>query len=162
MGLALEKLGPSAEARWGPARSWIAKAAAAGQAEAQLRLAQIDLAAGDMASARANLEAAAAAGLPAAQFNLGRLAEDDGEAETARRQYQAAARQGHGAARFNLALLLLNSDDPDSAVEALAWLILAAETGAPNAAAARDHLLSTLTHLQKTRARIRADWLRNL
>jgi TPR repeat protein len=157
LGLALEKLGPAAESRWGAAESWIAEAAAAGLPEAQLRLGQIRLAAGDAASARQNLEAAAAAGIPEAQFNLGALAEQSGRPADARRSYRQAARQGYAPAQFNLALSLIEVGGEAALTDALSWLILAAEQGAASAAAARDQVKAVLNKGAITAAEKRAD-----
>jgi hypothetical protein len=140
LGLALEELGATAQAQWGSAESWIAKAAAAGIPEAQLRYGQIKLAAGDVASAKLLLVDAAASGVPEAQFNLGALAERSGDAKDARRWYWQAARQGYAPAQFNLALSLINLGGEAALTDALSWLILAAENDTPNAAAARDQV----------------------
>ena len=144
LGITIEALGENAEVRYGAARYWIAKAASAGLPEAQLRLAQIDLASGNRTSAKKNLTAASVAGLAEAQFNLAVLAENDGEAAKAQQQYEAAAHQGFGLAQFNLALMIL-ADPNGDAPSALAWLILAAEQGTPNAAEARNQVEATLT-----------------
>lgn len=91
--------------------------------------------------------AAAIGGMAEAQFNAGRLAEEASNASSARRWYTAAARQGHGPAQYNLALFLLRQDsaaDSADAAAALAWLTLAAEAGAVDAASARDALVEQL------------------
>jgi len=121
------------------------------------RHAQIALATGNREAARASFDAAAEAGLIDAQFNRARMAEDDGDAETAKRWYRQAARAGHGPSRFNLALLVLGEPGSDAPVDALAWLILAAESDAPNAAAARDALSNELGIAERFRARNFAD-----
>ena len=144
LGLALEELGPTSQARWGTAESWIAKAAAAGVPEAQLRYSQIKLAAGDADSAKRLLAAAAASGVPEAQFNLGALAEQAGDTKGARRWYWQAARQSCGPAQFNLALSLIGLGGEAALTDALSWLILAAENAAPNAEAARDQVKAAL------------------
>lgn len=144
LGLALEQLGPDAEARWGSAETWISKAAVAGVPEAQLRYGQIKLAAGAPLEAKRLLIAAAASGIPEAQFNLGALEAQTGAAKAARRWYWQAARQGYAPAQFNLALLLIETGGEASLTDALSWLILAAENGAENAAAARDQVKSAL------------------
>jgi len=144
LGLALEALGPEAEARWGKAADWIRRAADGGLPDANLRLAQIELAGGDRQAALDRLDLAAAAGLPEAQFNRARLAEEDGDGESAERWYLAAARQGHGPSRYNLALLLIEENRPDGPTEALAWLTLAAEDGVPDAAPAYEALAGAL------------------
>lgn len=144
LGLALEELGPESQARWGTAESWIAKAAAAGVPEAQLRYSQIKLAAGDADSAKRLLADAAASGVPEAQFNLGALSEQAGDAKGARRWYWQAARQSYGPAQFNLALSLINLGGEAALTDALSWLILAAENAAPNADAARDQVKAAL------------------
>ena len=144
LGLALEELGATAQARWGPAQGWIVKAAAAGIPEAQLRYGQIKLAAGDVASAKRLLVDAAASGVPEAYFNLGAMAEQSGGAKDARRWYWQAARRGYAPAQFNLALSLINLGGEAALTDALSWLILAAQDDAPNAAAARDQLKAAL------------------
>ena len=157
LGLALEELGPASEARWGTAESWIAKAAAAGIPEAQLRYSQIKLAAGDAASAKRLLTDAAESGLPEAQFNLGALADQAGDAKGARRWYWQAARQSYGPAQFNLALSLINLGGEAALTDALSWLILAAENAAPNADAARDQVKAALNTDAIKTAEKRAD-----
>lgn len=152
LGLALERLGPKAEARWGKASDWIASAALAGHPDAVLRQAQRAFDAGDLGAARAGFRTAAAAGDPVAQFNLGRLAQQDGDLATARRAYRQAARQGHGPARFNLALALLETGERPALPTALAWLTLAAEDGVANAAAARDALGAEATEDEREAA----------
>lgn len=144
LGLALEKLGREAQTRWGSAESWIAKAAAAGIPEAQLRYSQIKLKARNSEAATRLLQDAAASGVPEAQFNLGALAEQAGEAKAARRWYWQAARQGYGPARFNLALSLIQLGGEPALTDALSWLILAAENEAPNAGLARDQVKAAL------------------
>ncbi len=156
LGLALEELGATAQAQWGSAESWIAKAAAAGIPEAQLRYGQIKLAAGDVASAKRLLVDAAASGVPEAQFNLGALAERSGEAKDARRWYWQAARHGYAPAQFNLALSLINLGGEAALTDALSWLILAAENDTPNAAAAHDQVKAALDSAAITIAEKRA------
>ncbi len=160
LGLAIEALGPDAARRWGAPDAWIAEAASAGLPEAQYRLAQIALARGDRALAIRQLDLAAAAGLADAQFNRARLASGEGDMATARRLYTDAARQGHGLARFNLALALLNGDAKAAPVEALAWLMLAAEQDVANAAAAARQLAAALTPDERAEAARLAETLR--
>lgn len=144
LGLALEKLGPAAETRWGAAENWIAKAASAGSPEAQLRYSQIKLAAGNVISAKRLLMDAASSGVPEAQFNLGALAEKSKDAKGARHWYWQAARQNYGPAQYNLALSLINLGGEAALTDALSWLILAAENAALNADAAQDQVKAVL------------------
>ena len=150
LGLAIERLGPDAAARWGDARDWFEKAAAGGLPEARLRLGQLELASGNAGAATMHFVKAAIAGDADAQFNAARLAAAAGNASSALRWYKAAAAQDHGPAQFNLALLLLeqptDAEAPVSApVDALAWLTRAASADVPNAAEARDIVRAELT-----------------
>ena len=108
-------------------------------------------------TAKSWFEAAAAGGSAEAIFSLAKIAAEAGDGETAKRLYRQAARAGVPAAQFNLALLLLDSATEADAIDALAWLTLAAEAEQPNAAAARDAVSAALSNTARATARIKAE-----
>lgn len=128
---------PPAET-YGDAMRWYARAAEAGDPQAQFYLGYIhDRAlrgANSVSDALAWYRLAAAQGDARAQFRLGFLFDADPrlprDPARAQRWYEAAAGQGHAEARFNLARLVETED----AARALELYALAAEAGIGQAA----------------------------
>ena len=128
---------PPAET-YGDAMRWYARAAEAGDPQAQFYLGYIhDRAlrgANSMSEALAWYRRAAAQGDARAQFRLGLLFDGDPrlprDPDRAQRWYEAAAGQGHAEARFNLARLVETED----AARAAELYALAAEAGVGQAA----------------------------
>jgi TPR repeat protein len=151
------------------ARLWYGRAAERGHALAQLRLALL-LHRGvggpvDLAGAVRWYDAAAVRGLPLAQHNLAALLERgegvEADPVTAARLYDSAARAGIAAAASQLAIMLIEGRGLDEdKVAALAWLILAADGGAPGAARLRDKLSAELGTAARRDAEARAAALR--
>ena len=125
-------------------RAWIRKAAATGLPEANLEWAEalfhgnhgVGL---DQAAAFPFYKVAADAGHPGACNTLGILYEKgmgvEADATVATGLYQKAARQGHTLGQVNYARMLdPESNQQEKRVEAIAWLLLAEESGSVQAA----------------------------
>jgi hypothetical protein len=124
-------------------REWIRKAAATGLPEANLEWAETLYhgnygATVDRAAAFPFYKVAADAGHPGACNTLGALYEEgmgvEADPGIATELYQKAARQGHTLGQVNYARMLdPESNEVEKRVEAIAWLLLAEESGSVQA-----------------------------
>lgn len=110
----------------GTAEQGLGERAAAGDAEAMVRLALTCTAAGDTASAQQWLERATEAGSVDALFVRGVVAESAGDQRDAYTWWLRAAEAGNSDAMFNLSI---SAKEAGEAANAAAWLERAAEAG---------------------------------
>jgi TPR repeat protein len=146
------------------AAEWNQKAAAQGNAEAQLHLAKaLDDGAGvnkDAEEARRWYSKAARQEQPTAQLELARQSAGQGNCPVAVHWYEEAAGHGQGQAMYELGRLFLGRCGPDKD-KAFRWFTIGAKFGSQESKAEADKLAKTLSAAQKKRDQLQvAKWIK--
>jgi TPR repeat protein len=146
------------------AAEWNQKAAAQGNAEAQLHLAKaLDDGAGvnkDAEEARRWYSKAARQEQPTAQLELARQSAGQGNCPVAVHWYEEAAGHGQGQAMYELGRLFLGRCGPDKD-KAFRWFTIGAKFGSQESKAEADKLAKTLSAAQKKRDQLQvAEWIK--
>jgi hypothetical protein len=146
------------------AAEWNQKAAAQGNAEAQLHLAKaLDEGAGvnkDAEEARRWYGKAARQEQPAAQLELARQSAGQGNCPVAVHWYEEAAGHGEAQAMYELGRLYLSKCGPDKD-KAFTWFTIGARFRSSESQAEVDKLAKTISAAQKKRDELRAaEWIK--